>query len=613
MILDRISSPSDIKKLSLPEIKILCRELRDEIIRITKKNGGHLGANLGSIELIVGSLYVFDCLHDRFIFDVGHQAYAYKLLTNRRDIMENLRQENGASGFINPEESEEYDHFISGHASNSLSASIGISVARNLDNKDFKVLTFLGDGSLSGGMIYEAMNNISSVKKNFIVLLNDNEMSISESVGSMRSYLSKLLSSKSYLAFRRGFGKYLSYLPDRVSKPLERLIKLLISFLKGHGTIFEEFGFQYIGPIDGNDIESVIETLNNIKKYALYKPVLLHLKTRKGHGYLPAEEDKNKMHGIDVSKNKVKKFVDVFEDEIVELARRNNKILCVTAAMKSGCGLNKFSNIFPDRFFDVGIAEEHAITFSAGLAKSGYIPYVCIYSTFLQRGFDQICHDVFLQNLPLKFIVDKSGFPGNDGKTHAGLYDISMFSPFIERCVIYAPSNTKDFKRILDDSSHNNKMTMIRFPKDEIIEEFECFESNFKNSRVVRIGSNDIVLILSIGPILKNILEAVDIMKIQPTIIDVLCLNPFEYDEFIEFQRGYKFIIIIEEGIFQGFASIFLEYMIKNKRYDIVSKVFTINATKIPLTHSSRKRQLEISGFSPENIAKTINEMVIKK
>ena len=595
MILDSVLSPKDIKNLSIKELKLLCEELRTEIVRITEKNGGHLGANLGAIELIIASHYVFDAPLDKFVFDVGHQAYAHKLITGRRKIMENLRRENGASGFPDPIESK-YDCFISGHASTSLSASMGIAISRDLKKENFNVITFLGDGSLSGGMIYEAMNNISNLK-NFVVILNDNQMSISESVGSMKQYLASLLSSKKALYFRREIRRILSKLPKKISKFAENFMKHILYFLKG-GTIFEELGFQYIGPIDGNDLQKVVDTLRNIKDCSYHKPVILHAVTKKGKGYKPAEEDLHKMHGVEISSKT--RYTDVFEDKIVELAEKNEKIVCITAAMKSGCGLNKFAEKFPNRFFDVGIAEEHAVTFAAGLAKSGFIPFVAVYSTFLRRSFDQIYHDVFLQNLPVKFILDKSGFPGQDGKTHSGLYDMAMFSMF-DGFSMFSPSNAKDFRKMLEFASVNNKPTSIRFPKEEIVEFYNFEKSEFKVSNVIKYGEK--TLVLSVGTILKNVLKAIEISKTNPTVIDVLCVNPFEYEVFVKLSKDYHNILIIEESIFGGFSSILIEFLLKNKLYDVMSKILCVNAPKSPINHGSRDFQLQNAKMSPEHIA----------
>ncbi len=588
MILDSIQTPQDIKKLSTSELKLLCQELREEIIRITVKNGGHLGSNLGTIELIVATHFVFNAPNDKIIFDVGHQCYAHKLLTGRRGIMENLRTEDGASGFLDPDESI-YDCFISGHASTSLSAAVGFAVARDLQHQNNHTISIIGDGSMSGGMVYEAMNNIGNLK-NFIIILNDNQMSISETVGGMRRYLSKLLDCRNLFSFRKKIRNILNKLPTKCSIFIEKIIKHSISALKG-GTIFENLGIQYVGPINGHDLEALIKTLTNIRDYANYKPVIIHVVTKKGMGYKEAENDPYKLHGVVNNKDKQETFTDIFSKEIAEHAQWNQKIVCITAAMKSGCGLTEFSERFPDRFFDVGIAEEHAVTFAAGLAKSGLIPFVCIYSTFLQRAFDQIYHEVFLQNLPVRFIIDKAGFPGKDGKTHSGIYDIAMLSMF-DNFHILAPSNKQDLKQAISFAVDNNHSpTAVRFPKSEIPEQFP-----FKSS------SKDEVLIISVGAMLKIIEESLKILPIKATVYDIYRIQPFDFTTFADKIAKYRSILIIEDNIYGGFSANFLNALSLHKRDDIFKKTHIINIPKVPTIHSSRVEQYKKCGFTAEHI-----------
>ncbi|MDR1390939.1 MAG: 1-deoxy-D-xylulose-5-phosphate synthase [Holosporales bacterium] len=599
MILDGLSNPTDIKKLSLAELNDLCLELREEIIRVTSKNGGHLGSNLGAVEIIVAAHYVFNIEKDKFVFDVGHQAYAHKFLTGRKELMENLRSKGGASGFPDPAESK-YDHFIAGHASTSLSAALGISKARDLKGENFKIISILGDGSLSGGMIYEAMNNLAGAG-NFIVILNDNQMSISESVGSMRRYLSKLLAMRGSLAFRRRFSSMLSIFSPKTARKIEFFIKSIISAFRG-GNIFEEFGFQYLGPIGGHDIKDLINVFRNVRDVANYKPVIIHVVTQKGKGFPVAEADLTKLHGIDnTEKNK---FSDVFGRKIVQLAEEDEKIVCITAAMKDGTGLSLFAEKFPKRFFDVGIAEEHAVTFSAGLAIMGLKPFVCIYSTFLQRGFDQIYHDVVLQNLPVRFIIDKAGFPGTDGKTHAGLYDLSMLQNF-PNFTIMSPSSKNELERMLEFALENNSNpTAIRFPKAEAI----CNRLNyepFQKSQIVLRGSQ--TLIISTGCLLDLILQAVDISKTTPTVIDARFIAPFDFVTFYEQAEIHEKILIFEEGVFGGISNIILDKLLKEKRTEIISKIQFVNAEKTPVKHLPRAVQLEEQSFDLKKLIKLIS------
>jgi 1-deoxy-D-xylulose-5-phosphate synthase len=586
MFLDSINSPTDLKKLSIDELSVLCDELRSEIISIISKNGGHLGSNLGIIELTIAMHYIFNAPIDRFIFDVGHQCYAHKLLTGRRNLMKNLRQEGGASGFIDPLESE-YDCFISGHASTSISASLGIAKARDLNHQNFKVISIVGDGSISGGMIYEAINNIGSTK-NFIVILNDNQMSISRTVGGMSKYLSKLLSSKKMLSVRGYISSVLRRMPEKMASIIENFIKNCIGAVNG-SNIFENLGFQYIGPIDGHNLQTLLTVFRNVRDYATHKPVLLHVFTEKGKGYKPAENDIYKLHGVDNLERFPDSFGNIFSRNIVELAKNNKKIVCITAAMKSGCGLSEFSNLFPERFFDVGIAEAHAVTFAAGLAREGFSPFVCIYSTFLQRAFDQIYHDVFLQSLPVRFIVDKAGLPGKDGKTHSGIYDIAMFSMF-ENFHIFAPSNAEDFEEALCFAElNNNSPTVIRFSKNDVPAQRDKYLSQSSN-----------VLIINVGGLLSIVQQAIKISRIKVDIFDVFQIQPFDFESLSKIVNTYKHVFVIENGIAGGFATILQTYVPK--------KLHIITISKTPVIHDSREKQMKNNSFGVENMA----DMLIK-
>lgn len=595
MMLDKIQTPKDLKNLSVQDLKKLCEELRSEIIRITSNNGGHLGSNLGIVEIVVAAHYVFDCPNDRFIFDVGHQSYAHKLLTGRRKLMENLRTSSGASGFCDPDESP-FDSFISGHASTSLSAAVGFARARDLKKEKFSIISFLGDGSLSGGMIFEAMNNIENLK-NFIVILNDNQMSISESVGTMHKYLTTLLSSKKALSLRRLLRKTLQRIPEGISKLFEKILKNTVYALKGQ-TIFEDLGFQYLGPVDGHDLEKLVSIFQNVRDIANYKPVLIHAITQKGKGYDPAEKDITRLHGIE--NHSAIRFSDIYGKKITELARRDPKIVCITAAMKSGCGLSKFAQEFPDRFFDVGIAEEHAVTFAAGLAKEGLKPFVSIYSTFLQRAFDQIYHDVCLQNLPVRFIIDKAGFPGADGKTHSGIFDIALLQHF-HNFKILVPASSNDLMDMLDFAAgHSTSPLAIRYPKTEVIQTSKNQTSDLA-FRTISTGTGTVVFFC--GPLQEEIFAAVNISKTNPTIINVRTVKPFDIENFINISEKYNKVLIIEEGIIGGLSGEIFERLNDLGRFDIFSKMEFICASKIPADHESRSEQINRSKLSSQNIA----------
>ncbi|MDR1488416.1 MAG: 1-deoxy-D-xylulose-5-phosphate synthase [Holosporales bacterium] len=576
MVWDSINSPSDLKNLSISELEQVCDELRTEIVRLTYKNGGHLGSNLGAIELIVALHYVFDSPLDKFVFDVGHQTYAHKILTGRKEVMENLRSESGASGFIDPDESL-HDHFISGHAGNAISAALGIAKANELDNNNLSsVISIIGDGSISCGMTYEALNNIGNAK-NFIIILNDNQMSISKTVGNMNLYLNRLFSSQKMLLFRQKTRYFLDKLPKKMSVSIEKFIKNIIFTAKGK-TIFEDFGLQYVGPIDGHNLGKLIETLQNVKNFAKRKPVIVHAITKKGNGHSPAENDSYKLHGVDRDREKTETFTDIFSKKIVELGENNEKIICITAAMAGGCGLTEFATKFPNRFFDVGIAESHAVTYAAGLAKQGYCPFVCMYSTFLQRAFDQIYHDVVLDNLPVRFIINKAGFPGRDGKTHSGIYDIAMLSMF-ENFQIFSPFDRKSLINSLEFASiYNNGPLSIRFSKSGTP------EHNCDN----KIGGDKDTLVLQVG---NNIVLPID----NADVFYVYKIQPFNYKSFLSKIIRYTRIFVVEEGVYGGFSAVLLEYLVKNGYFDIVKKIKIVNIPKTPVVHDSVKNQIYAS------------------
>jgi 1-deoxy-D-xylulose-5-phosphate synthase len=491
--------------------------------------------------------------------------------------MENLRELGGASGFPDPAESE-FDHFIAGHASTSISAAVGIARARDLKKLTFRIVSILGDGSMSGGMIYEAMNNAAGLK-DFVVILNDNQMSISESVGAMRTYLSRLMRSKKYLTLRKKVRNLLNSIPIKLSKCLEGIVRNSLAVIEGNN-IFEELGFHYIGPVDGHNLQELIEVFQNVRDIANYKPVIIHAITQKGKGYMVAENDITKLHGLEKSPDQ--KYSDIFGKKIVELARQDERIVCITAAMKNGCGLVEFAKQFPERFFDVGIAEEHAVTFAAGLAMEGIKPFVCIYSTFLQRAFDQIYHDVILQDLCVRFVIDKAGFPGTDGKTHAGLYDIALFQHF-EHITILSPSSKKDLEDFLEmmaaDITHP---IAIRFPKSPA----------FDHDRPVLEPGNSEILIISTGDMSNVIHRAIGHRRCKPTTWNVKSIKPFDFDTFISLAEIHQRILVLEEGVFGGVSNVILERLTTDGLSDILKKIKFINAGKEMILPSSREEQL---------------------
>jgi len=455
MYLEKINSPDDLKRLVLPELETLSDEIRTLIIEVVSKNGGHLSSSLGVVELTLALHYVFDTPVDKIIWDVGHQCYTHKIITGRREKFRTLRQDNGISGFPSRQESV-YDVFNTGHASNSISIAVGLSEAKKKMNQSHKIVTVIGDGSLTGGMSFEALNHAGHLKSDIIVILNDNEMSISKNIGALSSHLSRIMTGEFVSNAREELKKMLKNIPalgDKVYKAAKHIEESIKGFVTP-GIIFEQLGFQYFGPVDGHNLNYLIETFKNIKR--LKGPIFVHIVTKKGRGYIHAEDDPAKFHGISKfevetgapSADKTEAYTDIFGDAIIELAEKYDKIIAITAAMGLGTGLEKFSKRFPDRFFDIGIAEQHGVTFAAALALGGLKPFVAIYSTFLQRSYDQIILDVCLQGLPVVFAVDRSGIVGQDGPTHHGAFDITYFR-HIPNMILMAPKDGEELRHML--------------------------------------------------------------------------------------------------------------------------------------------------------------------
>ena len=454
--LDKVKFPSDIRKLKLSELKILSNEVREELIDAVSVTGGHLGAGLGVVELSVALHYVFDTPNDKLIWDVGHQSYPHKILTGRKEKIRTLRQGNGLSGFTKRSESE-YDPFGAAHSSTSISAALGIATANKLSKKNDNVVAVIGDGAISAGMAYEAMNNAGTSKTKMIVILNDNDMSIAKPVGAMRTYLAKLFTGKMYFSFRETVKLIISSFSKRFSKKAGQAEDFFRSAVTG-GTLFNSLGFYYVGPIDGHDIETLVSVLKNAKNSNFNGPIMIHIKTEKGKGYQFAEKSNDKFHGVSKfnvktgvqqkSKATVPSYTKVFAETLIKHAERDSKIIGVTAAMPSGTGMDLFGKKFPERMYDVGIAEQHAVTFSGGLATEGYKPYAAIYSTFLQRAYDQVVHDIAIQNLPVRFAIDRAGLVGADGPTHAGSFDITFLST-LPNFVVMAASDESELVKML--------------------------------------------------------------------------------------------------------------------------------------------------------------------
>ena len=471
--LDDINFPSDIKKLKESELITLAHEVREEMIDAVSETGGHLGAGLGVVELTVALHYIFNTPNDKLIWDVGHQTYPHKILTGRKDRIRTLRKGKGLSGFTKRNESE-YDPFGAAHSSTSISSALGIAVANKLSNKSDNVVAVIGDGAMSAGMAYEAMNNAGTSKTKMIVILNDNDMSIAKPVGAMRSYLAKILSGKIYFSLRETFKLIISAFSKRFSKKAGKAEDFLRSAVTG-GTLFNSLGFYYIGPIDGHDMDSLISVLKNVKEVNYNGPILIHLKTEKGKGYKFAERSDDKYHGVskfnvntgvqEKSQSNIPAYTKVFANTLVKHAEKDSKIVGITAAMPSGTGMDIFGKKFPLRTFDVGIAEQHAVTFAAGLATEGYKPFAAIYSTFLQRAYDQVVHDVAIQSLPVRFAIDRAGLVGADGPTHAGSFDITYLAT-LPNFIVMAASDEAELVRMVNTSVNiNNKPSAFRYPR----------------------------------------------------------------------------------------------------------------------------------------------------
>ena len=565
-ILSKIYLPKDLKKLSFSELQKLNDELRDYTIEVVSKTGGHLGASLGVIELTTALHYVFDAPRDKIIWDVGHQTYPHKILTGRKNKIHTLRKKNGLSGFTKRSESI-YDPFGAAHSSTSISASLGITAARDILNKNFDVISVIGDGAISAGMAFEGLNNLGHLNKNSLIILNDNEMSIAEPVGAMSKYLVKLLSSKSYESFRDIIKNFTKRLPNEVGEFAKKTEGYFKGYLTGN-TLFEELGLNYIGPVDGHNLKLLVQLFKKYKKKELHGPVFLHLITQKGRGYKPAEESKDKFHGVssfDVktgvqNKSKVVTYTNVVSDTLLKLAKKDKKIVAITAAMPTGTGLNKFQEKYPLRFYDVGIAEQHAVTFAGGMTTESIKPFVAIYSTFLQRAYDQVVHDIAIQSLPVRFLIDRSGFVGADGATHAGSFDLSYLC-CLPNFIVMAPSNGEELKNMIKlAQSISNKPSAIRYPRD-----FAYEYNNNNNFQKILIGKGKIlkkgkkIAFLNLGTRLKKVLEINEMIKnyhkLSCTVVDMRFAKPIDAKLIQNLNKTHDIFITIEENAIGGFSS----------------------------------------------------------
>jgi len=583
-LLDRVHFPSDLKNFSPEQLRQLADELRVETIDAVAKTGGHLGAGLGVVELTVALHHVFDTPRDRLIWDVGHQAYPHKILTGRRDRIRTIRQGGGLSGFTKRAESE-YDPFGAAHSSTSISAGLGMAVARDLEGKRHNVVCVIGDGAMSAGMAYEAMNNAGARSERLIVILNDNDMSIAPPVGAMSAYLARLISGKTYLTLR-DIGKQLArHLPKFFEQKAERVEEYARGFWTG-GTLFEELGFYYVGPIDGHNIDHLLPVLRNVRDLDA-GPVLVHVVTQKGKGYAPAETSADKYHGVvkfDVatgaqakSTAKAPQYTKVFAQSLASEARKDDKIVAITAAMPSGTGLDLFEKEFPKRFFDVGIAEQHAVTFAAGLASEGFKPFAAIYSTFLQRAYDQVVHDVAIQRLPVRFALDRAGLVGADGPTHAGAFDVAYLGCLPGFVVMAAADEAELVHMVATQVAIDDRPSALRYPRGEglgVPMPKEGSPLEVGKGRILREGHK--VALFSFGARLGECLKAADelaALGLSATVADARFAKPLDTDLLLRLAREHEVLITVEEGSIGGFGSFVLQTLAEQGLLDRGLKV----------------------------------------
>tara|TARA_B100002052_G_C15881191_1_gene599354 strand:- start:1658 stop:3589 length:1932 start_codon:yes stop_codon:yes gene_type:complete len=571
--LDQINFPSDLKNIPETKLQKVADELREEMIDAVSVTGGHLGASLGVVELSVALHYIFNTPKDKLIWDVGHQCYPHKILTGRKDRIRTLRQGGGLSGFTKRQESE-FDPFGAAHSSTSISSALGIAEANKLSNKTDNVVAVIGDGAISAGMAYEAMNNAGASKTKMIVILNDNDMSIDRPVGAMSTYLAKIFSGKIYFSLRETIKLIMSAFSKRFSAKAGKAEDLLRSAVTG-GTLFSALGFYYIGPIDGHDLNSLIPILKNARDSKYQGPILIHIKTKKGKGYSFAEEAKDNYHGVSKfnvrtgeqikSTPKVPSYTNVFANTLIEQAKKDSKIVAMTAAMPSGTGLNLFKEKFPDRTFDVGIAEQHAVTFAAGLATEGYKPYAAIYSTFLQRAYDQVVHDVAIQSLPVRFAIDRAGLVGADGPTHAGSFDITYLSTLPNFVVMAASDEAELVKMVNTSVDINDRPSAFRYPRGnglgvELPSINETLEIG--KGRIIKEGKK--VAILNFGARLHECVNASKTLfskGIDCTVVDARFAKPLDEKLIMEIASNHEVLLTIEEGSIGGFGSHVMQFL----------------------------------------------------
>ena len=612
-LLDQIRSSDDVSKLDHSQLHQLADEVRADMIHTVSQTGGHLGAGLGVVELTVALHHVFNMPVDKLIWDVGHQCYPHKILTGRRDRMKSIRQGGGLAGFTKRKESE-YDPFGAGHSSTSISAGLGMAVSRDLRGSDESIVAVIGDGAMSAGMAYEAMNNAGALKSRLIVILNDNDMSIAPPVGAMSAYLARLISSRSFLNLRSFAKNIVKHFPRTIGEKAKKAEEYARGMATG-GTLFEEMGFYYVGPVDGHNMDHLLPVLENVRDAGL-GPVLIHVVTQKGKGYRYAEEAADKYHGVSKfnvvtgtqskSPPKAPSYTGVFAKALIAEAVADDKIVAVTAAMPCGTGLDKFAENFPDRCFDVGIAEQHAVTFAAGMATEGFKPFIAIYSTFLQRAYDQVVHDVAVQNLPVRFAIDRAGLVGADGPTHAGSFDITYLASLPNFVVMAAADERELMNMVATSSALDTGPSAVRYPRGEGIgidlpEKGEILEIG--KGRIVQKG--DHIAILSLGTRLQEALAAAEALKahgLTTTVADARFAKPLDLKMIRDLASSHEVLVTIEEGSIGGFGSHVLDYLSNEGLLENGLKVRTLHLPDIFQDQDSPEAMYKQAGLCARDI-----------
>ncbi len=626
-LLDKIDYPVDLRKLKSSQLKQVAQELREELIDVVSETGGHLGAGLGVVELTVALHYVFNTPKDKLVWDVSHQCYPHKILTGRKNEIRTLRKGGGLSGFTKRTESE-YDPFGAAHSSTSISSTLGMAVAKKLSNDKNDVIAVIGDGAMSAGMAYEAMNNAGALKSKLIVILNDNDMSIAKPVGAMSKYLSKLLSGKLYFSLRETIKLIISSFSKRFLKKAGKAEDILRGIVTG-GTLFSELGFYYIGPIDGHDINHLVQILENVKDSNHQGPILIHAITQKGKGYKPAEDSGDKYHGVskfNVSTGQQSKstsnapsYTNVFAETLIKHAEKDTKIIGITGAMPSGTGLNLFEKKFPERMFDVGIAEQHAVTFAAGLTTEGYKPFAAIYSTFLQRAYDQIVHDVALQSLPVRFAIDRAGLVGADGPTHAGSFDITYLAT-LPNFVVMAASDEAELVRMINTSiTINDKPSAFRYPRGNGIGiELPNINDVLKIGKAKLVQEGKKIALLNFGARLQECKKASEVLLkkgINITIVDARFAKPLDEKLIMEIATSHEVLITIEEGSIGGFGSHVAQLLSERGVFDNGLKFRSMTLPDEFLDQDTPEKMYIKAGLSynsiVEKIEQTLNSNIV--